>query len=332
MIKAGTAKGQRRLIERARAVLDIEAAAIRALKSRIDGRFAAAVKLIYEARGRLLVSGIGKSGHIARKIASTFSSTGTPAYFVHPAEASHGDLGMIGNGDVVIAISYSGSSAELLEIVPLVRRRARLIAITGRADSELGRAADIVLDARVHKEACPHNLAPTASTTAALALGDALAMALLERRGFTAKNFADSHPGGKLQSQAQALVRVADVMRRGNDVPRVTAGTPAMNALREISRGKIGMTAVLSKAGRVLGIVTDGDVRRALLDKNVDISRSKVDKLMTRRPKTIGADVLAVEAVRMMEDSKINQVLVVESGGRLVGALNMHDLFRKKVL
>jgi len=279
------------------------------------------------------VSGIGKSGHIARKIASTLSSTGTPSYFVHPAEASHGDLGMIDRGDVFIAISYSGNSAELLDIIPHVKRQgAKLIAITGQPHSALGRRADVVLDAKVDKEACPHNLAPTASTTAALALGDALAMALLQRRGFSAKNFADSHPRGSLQRQAQALVRVADVMRRGKDVPRVGLGTPAMQAIVEMSRGKIGMTAVLDKANRVHGIVTDGDLRRSL-ENGMQVDRkNKVDRLMTRRPKTIGPDMLAVEAVKLMEDHKINQLLVVDQRGKLVGALNMHDLFRAKVI
>ena len=285
--------------------------------------------MIRASKGRVLVSGIGKSGHIARKIASTLSSTGTPAYFVHPAEASHGDLGMIESGDVFIAISYSGSSQELLEIVPLVKRRAKLIAMTGRADSALALEADVFLDVRVQQEACPHNLAPTASTTAALALGDALALALLEARGFSADEFARGHPRGSLPRQA--LVHVSDVMRRGLEVPRVGVGTPAMQAVVEMSRGKIGMTAVLDKARRVRGIVTDGDLRRSL-ENGLDIARSKVDKLMTRGAKTIRPDALAVEAVKLMESHKINQLLVVDRRGTLVGALNMHDLFRAKVI
>lgn len=302
---------------------------MRALIERIDHRFTQAVQIILESKGRVLVSGIGKSGHIARKIASTLSSTGTPAYFVHPAEASHGDLGMIGSGDVFIAISYSGASQELLEIVPLVKRRAKLIALSGHADSALAREANVFLDVRVQQEACPHNLAPTASTTAALALGDALALALLEARGFSADEFARGHPRGNLPRQA--LVHVSDVMRRGLDVPRVGVGTPAMQAVVEMTRGKIGMTAVLDKARRVRGIVTDGDLRRSL-ENGIPIAGTKVDKLMTKGPKTIRPDVLAVEAVKLMEDHKINQLLVVDQRGILVGALNMHDLFRAKVI
>ena len=332
MIRAASRKNhrpKRSPIELARDVLTIEADAVRGLIERIDHRFTQAVEMIHASKGRVLVSGIGKSGHIARKIASTLSSTGTPAYFVHPAEASHGDLGMIESGDVFIAISYSGSSQELLEIVPLVKRRAKLIAMTGRADSALALEADVFLDVRVQQEACPHNLAPTASTTAALALGDALALALLEARGFSADEFARGHPRGSLPRQA--LVHVADVMRRGLEVPRVGVGTPAMQAVVEMSRGKIGMTAVLDKARRVRGIVTDGDLRRSL-ENGVDIARSKVDKLMTKGAKTIRPDVLAVEAVKLMENHKINQLLVVDRRGALVGALNMHDLFRAKVI
>jgi len=332
MIRAASRKNhrpKRSPIELARDVLTIEADAVRGLIERIDHRFTQAVEMIHASKGRVLVSGIGKSGHIARKIASTLSSTGTPAYFVHPAEASHGDLGMIESGDVFIAISYSGSSQELLEIVPLVKRRAKLIAMTGRADSALALEADVLLDVRVQQEACPHNLAPTASTTAALALGDALALALLEARGFSADEFARGHPRGSLPRQA--LVHVADVMRRGLEVPRVGVGTPAMQAVVEMSRGKIGMTAVLDKARRVRGIVTDGDLRRSL-ENGLDIARSKVDKLMTKGAKTIRPDVLAVEAVKLMENHKINQLLVVDRRGALVGALNMHDLFRAKVI
>jgi arabinose-5-phosphate isomerase len=332
MIRAASRKNhrpKRSPIELARDVLTIEADAVRSLIERIDHRFTQAVEMIHASKGRVLVSGIGKSGHIARKIASTLSSTGTPAYFVHPAEASHGDLGMIESGDVFIAISYSGSSQELLEIVPLVKRRAKLIAMTGRADSALALEADVFLDVRVQQEACPHNLAPTASTTAALALGDALALALLEARGFSADEFARGHPRGSLPRQA--LVHVSDVMRRGLEVPRVGVGTPAMQAVVEMSRGKIGMTAVLDKARRVRGIVTDGDLRRSL-ENGLDIARSKVDKLMTRGAKTIRPEALAVEAVKLMESHKINQLLVVDRRGTLVGALNMHDLFRAKVI
>ena len=317
-------------LELARRVLAIEADAVRALIERLDERFVAALELIADRSGRVVVSGIGKSGHIARKIASTMASTGTPAYFVHPAEASHGDLGMIEAGDVFIAISYSGASDELLDIVPLVKRRgAKLIAITGNAQSALAREADVHLDARVAQEACPLNLAPTASTTAALALGDALAVALLEKRGFSSDDFARSHPKGRLPRQA--LLHVADVMRKGADVPAVPCGAPGMQAIAEISRGRIGMTAVVDTARRVQGIFTDGDLRRAL-EKGVDFASVTVDTVMTRAPRTLRAEALAVEAVQLMKAHKINQLLVVDERGALLGALNMHDLFRAKVL
>jgi len=333
MIKAARAakkSSQSNALELARRVLAIEADAVRALVERVDERFLAAVELIAARGGRVLVSGIGKSGHIARKIASTLASTGTPAYFVHPAEASHGDLGMIEKGDVFIAISYSGGSEELLDIVPLVKRRgARLIAITGNAESALAREADVHLDARVAQEACPLNLAPTASTTAALALGDALAVALLDAHGFTSADFARSHPKGRLPRQA--LLHVAEVMRKEADVPSVASGSPAMRAIAEISRGRIGMTAVVEAGRRVLGVFTDGDLRRAL-EKGVDFARAKIDEVMTRAPRTLRPDALAVEAVQLMEAHKINQLLVVDEGGVLLGALNMHDLFRAKVI
>ena len=332
MIRAASKKDQRPkrdALDIARDVLKIEADAVRGLIERVDASFAAAVKLIIDAPGRVLVSGIGKSGHIARKIASTLSSTGTPAYFVHPAEASHGDLGMIESGDVFIAISYSGSSQELLEIVPLVKRRgARLIAMTSKSGSALAREANVMLDVRVDKEACPHNLAPTASTTATLALGDALALALLEARGFSADDFARSHPRGSLPRQA--LVHVSDVMRAGDELPQVGRTASAMAAVVEISRGRMGMTAVIDEQRRVVGIFTDGDLRRAL-EKKLDLAKP-VETAMTRGPKTLPAGALAVEAVQLMEQHKINQLLVVDDAGELVGALNMHDLFRAKVI
>src|SRR4051812_28963567 len=250
-------------LELARKVLDIEADAIRALKGRIDGSFLSAIDLILASSGRIVVSGIGKSGHIARKIASTLASTGTPAYFVHAGEAGHGDLGMIRPEDVFICISYSGESSELLTIVPLVKRHgAKIIAVTGQQDSTLAREADVHLDARVAQEACSLNLAPTASTTAALALGDALAVALLDAHGFTSDDFARSHPKGRLPRRA--LLHVSEVMRKDTDVPSVPSGAPAMRAIAEISRGRIGMTAVVDEARRVLGVFTDGDLRRAL--------------------------------------------------------------------
>jgi len=321
-------------LELARRVLRIEADAVRALAERLDERFTAAMELISDRKGRVVVTGIGKSGHIARKIASTLSSTGTPTYFVHAAEASHGDLGMIQSGDVVIAISYSGTSSELMGIVPLIKRLgAKLIAITGNPTSPLAREANVHLDANVAQEACPHNLAPTASTTAALALGDALAVALLDAKGFSAEDFARSHPRGQLQEYAQSgarLLRVESVMRSGEALPRVAAGASIKRAVAEITRGKMGMAAVLAADGSVQGVFTDGDLRRAL-EKNADIDR-KVDEVMTRGPKSIGSQALATEAVHLMEQHKINQLLVVDERGSLIGALNMHDLFRAKVI
>lgn len=318
------------MLDLARRVLAIEADAVRALIERVDERFLAAVSLILERRGRVLVSGVGKSGHIARKIASTLSSTGTSAYFVHSGEASHGDLGMIESGDVFIAISYSGSSEELLDIVPLVKRLgAKLIAITGSPDSALAREADVHLDAGVAQEACPLNLAPTASTTAALALGDALAVALLDARGFSADDFARSHPRGRLPRQA--LVHVSDVMRKGEAVPVVREQASLKQALIEMSRARMGMTAVVDSAGRVRGVFTDGDLRRAL-ENTIDINVGRMADLMTAGAKTIAPKALAAEAVQLMEKHKINQLLVVDEGGVLVGALNMHDLFRAKVI
>jgi arabinose-5-phosphate isomerase len=322
-------------LELARRVLSIEADAVRALIARLDERFLAAVSLILACKGRVIVSGIGKSGHIARKIASTLSSTGTPAYFVHPAEASHGDLGMITRGDVFVALSNSGESAELVEILPVVKRLgAKLIAITGKPDSTLAREADVHLDSAVAEEACPHNLAPTASTTAALALGDALAVTLLDARGFSAADFALHHPRGQLPRQAlanQALLHVTDVMRKGADVPKVADRATLMDAIVEMTRGRIGMTSVLDASGRVCGVFTDGDLRRAL-QKNVEIASARVNDVMSKGPRTIRPDALAAEAVDIMETHKVNQLLVVDARGELVGALNMHDLFRAKVI
>lgn len=327
--KAKPSSGEAAL-ELARRVLAIEAEAVRALIDRIDGRFLAAVSMILERRGRVVVCGIGKSGHIARKIASTLASTGTPAYFLHPAEANHGDLGMIEAGDVFIGISHSGESEELLSIIPQVKRRgAKLIAVTGRVDSSLAREADVLLDAGVAQEACPHNLAPTASTTAALALGDALAVALLDARGFSADDFARSHPGGSLGRRL--LTHVADVMRRGDDVPSVPDNATFKQALLEISRGRMGMTAVVGGGGEVRGIFTDGDLRRTL-EKGINFDRTRVSEVMTAGPRTIRPEALAVEAVQLMERHKVNQMLVVDERGQLVGALNMHDLFRAKVI
>ncbi len=317
-------------LELAQRVLAIEADAVRALIPRLDERFLAAVSLILACRGRVIVSGIGKSGHIARKIASTMASTGTPAYFVHPAEANHGDLGMVQPEDILVGLSNSGETEELLSIVPLLKRRgAKLIAITGNPGSPLALEADVHLDAAVAQEACPLNLAPTASTTAALALGDALAVALLDARGFSADDFARSHPGGSLGRRL--LTHVSDVMRSGNDVASVPDTATLKEAVLEMSRCRMGMTAIVDGARRVQGIFTDGDLRRAL-DRITDFGTSRVAEVMSASPRVIRPEALAVEAVEVMERHKVNQLLVVDAAGTLVGALNMHDLFRAKVL
>jgi arabinose-5-phosphate isomerase len=318
------------LLELAREVLEIESRAVDSLRERLDDAFVAACRLCLETPGRVVVTGMGKSGHIGHKIAATLASTGTPAFFVHPAEASHGDLGMIQPDDVFIGISHSGESEELLRIVPLIKRQgAKLIALTGNRDSTLAREADIHLDAGVAQEACPLNLAPTASTTAALALGDALAVALLDARGFSADDFARSHPGGSLGRRL--LTHVADVMRQGTDVPSVTDAASLREAVHEMSRGRMGMTAVVDAAGRIVGVFTDGDLRR-VLDKVTDFAGAKVVELMTPGPRTIRPEALAVEAVQLMERHKINQLVVVDDDDKVVGALNMHDLFRAKVI
>jgi arabinose-5-phosphate isomerase len=317
-------------LDLAKQVLAIEAEAIQGLAVRLGQSFLDAVELLLNCKGRVVVSGIGKSGHIARKIASTMASTGTPAYFVHPAEAKHGDIGMIARNDVLIALSYSGESEELLTIVPLLKRQgASLIAMTGNANSSLAREADVHLDASVEKEACPLNLAPTASTTAALALGDALAVALLDAKGFGAEDFARSHPGGALGRRL--LTHVRDVMRSGDAIPSVPDSAGFSEALLEMSKKRLGMTAVLDGTGRVSGIFTDGDLRRTLA-RVADIKSARIADVMTRNPRTIRPDKLAVEAVQIMEESKVNQLLVVSAEGELVGALNMHDLFQAKVI
>lgn len=319
-----------RALAMAKRVLATEAEAVSALAERLDGEFLRAVELILASHGRVVVSGIGKSGHVGRKIAATMASTGTPAYFVHAAEAVHGDLGMITREDVVIAISNSGENDELLTIVPLIKRQGgRLIAMTGNAASSLAREADVHLDASVREEACPLNLAPTASTTAVLALGDALAVALLDARGFGAEDFARSHPGGSLGRRL--LTHVADVMRPADQVPGISAQTPIAEALLAVTRGGLGMTAVRDADGSLAGIFTDGDLRRAM-EKYGDLRQIPVADAMTRNPRTIEPQRLAVEAVELMERHKINQLLVVDGGGKLVGALNMHDLFRAKVV
>jgi len=327
---ASRAPQESAVLAMAREVLEIEARAVSDLIGRLDQGFAQAVELILKCRGRVVVGGIGKSGHIARKIASTLASTGTPAFFVHPAEASHGDLGMIAHDDVFIALSNSGESDELLAIVPLLKRQgAKLVAFTGNPKSTLAREADVHLYAGAEKEACPLNLAPTASTTAALALGDALAVALMQSKGFTRDEFAASHPGGSLGRKL--LTHVRDVMRPGKAAPGIGHSAMAMDGVREMSRSKMGMTAVLDDHGRVIGIFTDGDLRRAL-EKGVDMRSARIAEIMTHGPRTIGAEKLAAEAVEIMERFKVNQLLVVDRDQKLLGALNMHDLFRAKVI
>ena len=327
---AGRALSEDAALALAREVLEIEAKAITDLIHTLDARFTQAVETILNCRGRVVVSGIGKSGHIARKIASTLASTGTPAFFVHPAEASHGDLGMVAREDVFIALSNSGESDELLAIVPLLKRQgAKLIAMTGDPQSALAREADVHLYAGAEKEACPLNLAPTASTTAALALGDALALALMQAKGFTRHEFAASHPGGALGRKL--LTHVRDVMRTGANAPRVNHTATALEGMLEVSRGEMGMTAVLDERERVIGIFTDGDLRRSL-EKGVDLRATPITGVMKRGPRTIGAGKLAAEAVEIMERFKISQLLVVDDDQKLLGALNMHDLFRAKVI
>ena len=314
----------------ARRVLRIEADAVIALAERLGAEFEQAVDLVLQRRGRVIVTGIGKSGHIGRKLAATLASTGTPAYFVHAAEAAHGDLGMITPEDIVIALSNSGASEEVLTIVPLVKRQgAKLISITGKAESPLAREADVHLDAAVAEEACPLNLAPTASTTAALALGDALAVALLDARGFGADDFARSHPGGSLGRRL--LTHVSDVMRPREGVPQVREDASMMAALIEMSRGGMGMTAVVGADGRPIGIFTDGDLRRAL-ERGCDARSATIAEVMTRNPRSIGPDALAAAAAEVMERQRINQLLVVDERGALAGALTTHDLMLAKVI
>lgn len=318
------------LIEIGREVLRIESEAVLGLVDSLNDDFARAVQLILACRGRVVVSGMGKSGHIGSKIAATLASTGTPAFFVHPAEASHGDIGMVTPEDVVIALSNSGESSELTSILPSLKRHgARLIAITGAPNSTLATQADVHLHAAVAREACPLGLAPTSSTTAALALGDALAVALLQARGFSAQDFARSHPGGKLGRRL--LVRISDVMHAGKDLPRVPVSASLTDALLEMSAKGLGMTAVVDDDERVVGLLTDGDLRR-ILTAGTNLQSGKLAELMTRNPRTIDADRLAAEAVQQMESKRINGFLVVDADGRLVGAFNMHDLFRAGVL
>lgn len=318
------------LIARAREVLAIESDAVAALSGRIDDAFVAACQLVHQCTGRLVVTGVGKSGHIGDKVAATFASTGTPAFFLHAAEAVHGDIGMITSHDVVLALSNSGETPELVAILPIIKRLgAGLIALTGKPDSTLGRAAEVVLDVSVSREACPLNLAPTASTTATLAMGDALAVALLDARGFTEEDFARSHPGGSLGRKL--LLHVEDVMRTGERLPRVGIDVSLHDGLVEMSAKGLGMTAVVDAQGKALGVFTDGDLRR-LLDQPIDIHRITMREVMKRNPKSVRPRTLAAEAVHVMETNRITALLVIAEDGVLVGALNVHDLFRAGVM
>ncbi len=317
-------------LERAREVLSLEAEAIQALSARLNGAFTEAVDLILACPGRIVVTGMGKSGHVARKIAATLASTGTTAFFMHPAEAAHGDLGMIALGDVVLALSNSGESDEVLALWPALKRKGiRIISMTGRENSSMATLADIHLDAHVDKEACPLGLAPTTSTTAQLALGDALAVCLMHERGFGREDFAMSHPAGSLGRRL--LVHVRDIMHSGDDLPRVQLGTSLKDALLEMTRKGLGMTAIINLDGSLAGIYTDGDLRRTL-DHTQDFAGLLIDQVMTRSPVTIQAECLATEAVQVMESRKKNGLLVVDDKGHLVGALNMHDVFRAGVI
>ncbi len=332
MQKAFDQETARRAVQLARETLEIEADAIRALHARLetDDSVGRAVALLLKCTGRVVVSGIGKSGHIARKIAATLASTGTPALFVHPAEATHGDLGMITAQDAFVAISNSGETDELMAILPIIKRMgSTLIAMTGKPGSSLALVADVHLDVSVAKEACPLNLAPTASTTATLAMGDAVAVALLDARGFREEDFARSHPGGALGRRL--LTHVRDVMRSGADVPAVTAEVSLSGALLEITRKGMGMTAIVDAAHKPIGVITDGDLRR-LIERVQDFTKIVIRDVMHANPHRIGPDQLAVDAVAIMEEFRINQMLVVDADDTLIGALHIHDLTRAKVI
>jgi len=311
----------------ARQVLITESEALSGLAKHLDQDFVLAHQLILKCAGRVVVSGIGKSGHVGHKIASTLASTGTPAFFLHPAEASHGDLGMIQPEDIVVALSYSGETTELLQIVPLLKRRgSSVIAITGDPDSNLARMADVHLNVHIEREACPHNLAPTTSSTATLALGDALAVSLLVSRGFSAEDFARTHPGGSLGRRL--LTRVSDIMHSERDTPRVLESASLIEALQEMSRGGLGITAVTDGSGRLKGIFTDGDLRRTLEKVKGEVSALRVEDVMTVKPITIGPERPAIDAAELMQNKRISALAVVDQQGVVVGAFNMHDLMR----
>ena len=318
------------LIQSAQRTIRLESEAVTGLLSRVNADFIRACEMILDCKGRVVVVGMGKSGHIGNKIAATLASTGTPSFFVHPAEASHGDMGMITKDDVVLALSNSGSTAEIVTLLPLIKRLGiQLISMTGNPESPLAKAAEVNLDARVTQEACPLNLAPTSSTTVSLVLGDALAIALLEARGFTAEDFAFSHPGGALGRRL--LLKVENVMHAGERLPLVQRGTSLREALLEMTRKGLGMTVIAEADGTLAGIFTDGDLRRTL-DKGIDVREASIDQVMTLHGKTARAEMLAAEALKIMEDHKINALVVVDSEDKPVGALNMHDLLRAGVL
>ncbi|AIS16586.1 D-arabinose 5-phosphate isomerase [Pseudomonas rhizosphaerae] len=318
------------LIQSAQRTIRLEIEAVEGLLAHIDADFVRACELILQSNGRVIVLGMGKSGHIGNKIAATLASTGTPAFFVHPAEASHGDMGMITRQDVILALSNSGSTAEIVTLLPLIKRMGiPMISMTGNPDSPLAQAAEVNLDARVAQEACPLNLAPTSSTTATLVLGDALAIALLEARGFTADDFAFSHPGGALGRRL--LLKVEHVMHTGAALPQVARGTLLRDALMEMTRKGLGMTAILEADGRLAGIFTDGDLRRTL-DRTIDVHSTRIEDVMTSHGKTARADMLAAEALKIMEDNKINSLIVVDDQDCPVGAFNLGDLLRAGVM
>ena len=325
-----TKTSSKNTLERARQVLDIEAQEISSLANRLDDHFVNAVQLILHCDGRGVVSGMGKSGHIGRKLASTFASTGTPSFFMHPAEASHGDLGMITSNDVVIFLSNSGKSDELISILPVIKRiGAKIISITGNSNSELAKESEIHLSAQVSQEACPLGLSPTASSTASLALGDALAICVLDQRAFTAEDFARSHPGGSLGKRQ--VVRVRDIMRKTDQVPSIHEHALLSDAVLEISLKGLGFTAIVDKESKPIGIFTDGDLRRQL-SKKINYEKQSIKEIMNKNPKTIFDDQIIIDAINLMETNKINGILVVNREFKLIGAFNMHDLFKAKVI
>ncbi|MFV8782267.1 KpsF/GutQ family sugar-phosphate isomerase [Microbulbifer sp. SA54] len=322
--------GKDLILQAGRRTVAMETAAVAALEARIDDSFLRACELILACQGRVIVSGMGKSGHIGRKIAATLASTGTPSFFVHPGEASHGDLGMITRQDLVITISNSGSSAEVLTLLPLLKRLGiPMISMTGKPDSPLAQSADVNLDIAVDTEACPLNLAPTSSTTVTLVMGDALAVALLEARGFTAEDFAFSHPGGALGRQL--LLKVEDVMHAGDELPQVAPDTLLSKALLEMTSKGFGMTTVVGAKGELMGVFTDGDLRR-VIDQKVELDKATMEQVMSRRPKTVSAETLAAEALRIMEDNKITALVVEDPEHHPVGLLHMHDILRAGVI